>query len=248
MLRKKKKRRTMKLTNDYKKKGKHILFSVVFLVLGFILAFSYRTLGANKEADTFISASFVQEEKYREDLVQQQERNKELSDEINEKQEEIRAFEHSFSNHEADHANLVEEAKDLRLLLGVIPASGPGVKVTLKDAEYDPIEQNPNDYIVHESHIFKVINELRIAGAQGVAINGQRITANSYIKCTGPVITIDGKQFPEPFIIEAIGEADVLEKALRLKGGVVDGLVRDNIIVSLEQIKELQLAALGEDR
>lgn len=238
----------MKLTNDYKKKGKHILFSVVFLVLGFILAFSYRTLGANKEADTFISASFVQEEKYREDLVQQQERNKELSDEINEKQEEIRAFEHSFSNHEADHANLVEEAKDLRLLLGVIPASGPGVKVTLKDAEYDPIEQNPNDYIVHESHIFKVINELRIAGAQGVAINGQRITANSYIKCTGPVITIDGKQFPEPFIIEAIGEADVLEKALRLKGGVVDGLVRDNIIVSLEQIKELQLAALGEDR
>lgn len=236
------------MNEAYKKRGKHILFSVVFLVLGFILAFSYRTLGNNEEADSFISASFVQEDKYREDLIRQKERNKELSDEISTKQEEIRAYESSFLNEEANHAELVEQAKDLRLLLGVITATGPGVKVTLKDAEYDPIEQNPNEYIVHESHIFKVINELRIAGAQGIAINGQRITANSYIKCTGPVITVDGKQFPEPFVIEAIGEADVLDKSLRLKGGVIDGLVRDNIIVSLEQIKELQLAALGEDR
>lgn len=240
--------RTRKLNNDYKKKGRHILFSVVFLVLGFILAFSYRTLGTNKEVDSFISASFIQEEKYREDLIRQKERNKELSDEISMKTEEIRMYERTFSNQEEDHAELVEEARDLRLLLGIIPAVGPGVKIILKDAEYDPVEQNPNDYIVHESHIFKVINELRIAGAQGLAINGQRITANSYIKCTGPVITVDGKTFPEPFIIEAIGEVDVLDKALRLKGGVIDGLERDNIIVSLEQIKELQLAALGEER
>lgn len=237
---------TRKLSNEYRKKGRHILFSVVFLVLGFILAFSYRTLGNNKDTASFISASFVQEEKYREDLIQQKERNKELSDEIALKQEEIRTYERSFSTREKDHAHLVEEAKDLRLLLGVIPAVGPGVKVILKDAEYDPVEQNPNDYIVHESHIFRVINELRISGAQGLAINGQRITANSYIKCTGPVITVDGKTFPAPFIIEAIGEADVLDKALRLKGGVIDGLVRDNIVVTLEQVKELQLAALGE--
>ena len=98
------------------------------------------------------------------------------------------------------------------------------LRVTLKDAEYDPVEQNPNDYIVHESHIFKVINELRISGAQGLSINGQRITANSFIKCTGPVITIDGKTFPAPFVIEAIGDSDVLASSLYLKGGVIDGL------------------------
>lgn len=229
---------------NHKKRGNHILFSVVFLVVGFILAFSYRTLGSNQEEHQFISASFVQEQQYREQLIEQQERNKELSDEINDKQEEIRMYEQYLSSQEEKHTDLVEEAADLRLLLGVIPAVGPGIKITLKDAQYDPVEQNPNDYIVHESHIFKVINELRIAGAQGLSINGQRITANSYIKCTGPVITIDGKTFPEPFVIEAIGESDVLDKALRLKGGVVDGLIRDNIIVNVEQLKELELAAV----
>ena len=76
------------------------------------------------------------------------------------------------------------------MLLGVIPAIGQGVKVTLKDADYDPVEQNPNDYIVHESHILRVVNELRISGAQGLAINGQRITSNSYIKCTGQLLQL----------------------------------------------------------
>lgn len=236
-----------KSSEDHKKKGRHILFSVVFLVLGFILAFSYKTLGDDSERKNPTSSLLASEEKYREDLIEQQERNRELSDDISVKQEEIQTYERSFSNLEEDHADLVEEAKDLRLLLGVVPAIGNGIKVTLMDAEYDPTEQNPNDYIVHESHIFRVINELRISGAQGLAINGQRLTANSYIKCTGPVITIDGKTFPAPFVIEAIGEADVLEEALHLKGGVIDGLVLDNIVVSTEQVKKLQLSAVGNE-
>lgn len=233
-----------KANDEYKKRGRHILFSVVFLVLGFILAFSYRTLGLQDKMDNIQSASFLEEEKYRENLISQQERNKELTDEIATKQEEIRKFERSFSTREEEHADLVEEAQNLRLLLGVIPAVGQGIKITLKDADYDPVEHNPNDYIVHESHIFRVINELKISGAQGLAINGQRITSNSYIKCTGPVITVDGRTFPAPFIIEAIGDMNVLSSALYLKGGVIDSLIRDNIIVTTEQLKVIELSAL----
>lgn len=237
-----------KKTNEaYKKRGRSILFSVVFLVLGFILAFSYRTLGINQEDGNYKSPTFIKEEDYREALISQQERNKELTDEIAAKQEEIREYERSFSKGEENHAGLVEEAKDLRLLLGVIPAAGQGVKVTLKDANYDPVEQNPNDYIVHESHILQVINELRISGAQGIAINGQRITSNSYIKCTGPVITVDGRTFPAPFVIEAIGDMNVLSSALNLKGGVIDSLIRDNIVVTTEQLKDIQLSALLDE-
>ncbi|WP_124071240.1 DUF881 domain-containing protein [Filibacter tadaridae] len=236
-----------KTTDEHKKSGKRILFSVVFLVLGFILAFSYRTLGKSGEPGSIKSAAFAQEEQYRESLINQQERNKELSDEIAAKQEKIRKYEQSFSNREEEHAGLVEEAKDLRLLLGVVPAMGQGIRVTLQDADYDPVEQNPNDYIVHESHILRVVNELTISGAQGLAINGQRITSDAYIKCTGPVITVDGRTFPAPFVIEAIGDTDVLSASLHLKGGVIDSLIRDNIIVTTEQVKDLRLSALRNE-
>lgn len=238
---------TKKVNDAYKKRGRNILFSVVFLVLGFILAFSYRTLGINQVTDSIKSPAFNKEEDYREGLISQQERNKELTDEIAAKQEEIREYERSFSKGEKDHASLVNEAKDLRLLLGVIPAIGQGVKVTLKDADYDPVEQNPNDYIVHESHILRVVNELRISGAQGLAINGHRITSNSYIKCTGPVITVDGRTYPAPFVIEAIGDMNVLSSALHLKGGVIDSLIRDNIVVTTEQLKDIRLSALRNE-
>lgn len=237
-----------KANSDNRKGGRHILFPLVFLVLGFIFAFSYRMLGNQQDEESYQYPSILQEDRYREELIEQQERNKELADEMASKQEVIRKAEQSFSEKEKDHEGLVEEAQDLRLLLGVIPATGAGVKVTLKDADYNPVEQNPNDYIVHESHILRVINELRISGAQGLAINGQRITSNSSIKCTGPVITIDGRTFPAPFVIEAVGDSDVLASALSLKGGVLDGLARENIVVTLEQLKDVRLPALRNER
>lgn len=226
---------------------KPILFSVVFLVIGFMLAFAYRTYEKDPKQEQALTSTFEAEEAYREELIQQQEQNRELFDEIGVKREEILSYEQSFSTQEEEHAHLVEEAIDLRLLLGIVPTKGQGIRVTLTDAEYDPVEQNPNDYIVHESHIFKVMNELKIAGAQAISINGQRITENSYIKCTGPVITIDDKIFPAPFVVEAIGDGDILHESLHLKGGVIDRLLLDNIVVTTEQLKSLQLTALGEE-
>ena len=237
-----------KLKKTREKRGKQLVLSIVFLVLGFMLAFSYRTIGSKQQVlDPEQTNLFQQEEQYRADLIEQQERNKELTNELLDKQNDVHSFEQDFSDKEKKHAVLVEKARDLRLLLGDIPSKGAGVKVTLEDADYDPSVQNPNDYIVHESHVLRVINELKIAGAQGMTINGQRINSNSYIKCTGPVIMVDGRTFPAPFIIEAVGDPKVLSPALHLKGSVIDGLLRDNIVVTLEEMKDVQLPAIRDE-
>ena len=225
--------------------NKRIILSIVCLVLGFILAYSY-SLSSSKKTSGQASGNgyFEQEERYREDLIQQQERNKELADELAARQQQVREIEKSLSGSEERYDSLIDEAEDLRLLLGVIPAAGEGVKVMLEDAEYNPASENPNDYIVHESHVFKVLNELKISGAEAISVNGQRLHANSYIKCNGPVITIDGKQFPAPFIIEAIGDSEVLIPSLQLTGGVFDQLINDNIVVTIEENKKMDMPAL----
>ena len=48
-------------------------------------------------------------------------------------------------------------------------------------------------------------------------------------------------------MIEAIGDMNVLSSALNLKGGVIDSLVRDNIVVTTEQLKEISFICI-EDR
>lgn len=225
--------------------NKRIIFSIVCLVLGFILSYSYSLSSAKKSTGmTSGTGYFEQEERYREDLIQQKERNKELANELVARQKEVREIEQSLVGSEERYDSLIQEAEDLRLLLGVIPSTGEGVKVQLQDAEYDPVSENPNDYIVHESHVFKVLNELKISGAEAISINGQRLHANSYIRCNGPVITIDGKQFPAPFVIEAIGDTEVLIPSLELSGGVLDQLLNDNIIVTIEANKKMTMPAL----
>jgi uncharacterized protein YlxW (UPF0749 family) len=225
--------------------NKRVIFSIVCLVLGFILAYSYSLSSSKKTSGQSAgNGYFQQEERYREELIQQKERNKELADELTASQLQVREIEKSLLGSEERYDSLIDEAEDLRLLLGVIPSNGKGVKVMLEDAEYNPASENPNDYIVHESHIFKVLNELKISGAEAISINGQRLHANSYIKCNGPVITIDGKQFPAPFIIEAIGDSNVLVPSLQLAGGVLDQLINDNIVVTIEESKKVDMPSL----
>lgn len=225
--------------------NKRIIFSLVCLVLGFILAYSY-SLSSSKKLSGVADSSkyFEKEESYREDLIHQKERNKELGNELLTRQLEVREIEKSLSGSEEQYESLIGEAEDLRLLIGMLPATGEGVKVQLQDAEYNPASVNPNDYIVHESHVFQVLNELKISGAEAITINGQRLHANSYIKCNGPVITVDGQQFPAPFIIEAIGDPSVLVPSLQLTGGVLDQLVNDNIVVTIEKKSKVQMPAL----
>ncbi len=223
-----------------KAKGRQVVLALVFLVLGFLIAFSYNvTEKTSNESIQF--EGWNQEYELREDLIAQEEKNRELQQQIISIQEEITNIENSLADDEEISLELAEEAEKYRMYIGKVKVEGPGVMVTLADGEYDANQYNINDYIVHEHHVFKVINELYVSGAEAVAINGQRLNHDSYIVCNGPVITVDGKQHPAPFIISAIGESEVLEKSLLLAGGIRDQLVNENIIFSIEKKAKIQL-------
>ena len=223
---------------------KQFILLIVLITTGFIIGYSYNL---SKDEVKITNNFLQQDESYREELIDQKERNKELMDEVNHLQEQIRDYEKSFASNQNEYEQMVDEAERIRLLLGQIPAVGEGIKVTLKDGEYNPNTTNPNDYIVHESHIFMVINELRISGAEAISVNGQRLKANSYIRCNGPVITVDGKQYPAPFEIAAVGNSDTLIDSLQMVGGVFDQLLNDQIVVTLEESGKISMPSVNEE-
>lgn len=93
---------------------------------------------------------------------------------------------------------------------------GNGVIVEVRDSEklVKPGE-NPNDFLVHDQDLLRIINDLKIAGAEAISINGQRYMGFSEIKCSGPTVTINGKTYGQPFIIRAIGDSTDLESAIK---------------------------------
>ncbi|WP_230980985.1 DUF881 domain-containing protein [Rossellomorea arthrocnemi] len=217
-------------------RGKHVILSLVCLVLGFILAFSFSLANTEqRELGNRTNGQWKQEETLRDQILEYQQKNNNLQEKLYEKQEKVGNMEKEFSKEKQIYFNLAEDAEKYRMYLGKTKVKGPGVTVTLSDAKYDPEEENANNYIVHEHHVFKVINELYIAGASVVAINGQRLKHDSYILCNGPVIQIDGIEYPAPFKITAIGDPEVLSSAMNITGGVKDQLVNENIIFEMKK-------------
>lgn len=226
-----------------KVKGNHVVLSLVCLVLGFIIAFSFHLTQIENQSEKrdMTDSQYEKTLALRNQLIAQEETNRNLQQELTQKQEKVQKNEKNLAKEAQVFQNLAEDAEKYRMFLGKVKVKGKGVKVTLTDGAYDPKEDNVNNYLVHEHHVFNVINELYISGASAVAINGQRLTSRSYIVCNGPVITVDGNPFPAPFVITAIGDPDVLASSINLIGGVKDQLVNDNIVVTLEKQNEIML-------
>jgi len=226
-----------------KKRRRNVIFSLVFLVLGFMISFSYQN--TKKDDGQEISESqFERDLALRNELIEQEEKNNELYKELKESQKNLVQLEKNLSSEAETYYNLAEDAEKYRIYLGKVAVKGEGIQVTLEDGEYNPNEDNVNNYLVHEHHVFKVINELYVSGAQAISINGQRLAHNSYILCNGPVIEVDGYQHPAPFVITAIGDSDVLEGAVNINGGVKDLLVNDNVRFTLEKKRMIQMEPL----
>ena len=225
-------------------KGNQVILSLVAIVLGFLLAFSYRYTKNEEEPVARNDREWARNIELHEQLVAIEERNNELQQELLEKQQQIFALESELAGEAERFEERARKLETLRIYLGKVSVKGEGIVVSLDDAEYQPEAGDINQFLVHEHHVLEVVNELYAAGAEAVAINGKRLTAQSYIVCNGPVIVVDGESFPAPFVITAIGKADVLEKALLIQGGIRDQLVNDNIIVKIEKKNEISIAPI----
>lgn len=223
--------------------GKHVIISLVLLVSGFLVAFSYQQTKNNAQVVQISDDQLEKDYYYRQQLIDIEAQNKELREEVEMKKDRIQSLEDQLANQERKVGNYVEEKKKLQKLTGDLPVEGPGVEVQLRDSDYIPSEENANQYIVHESHIHKVVNELLSAGADAIAVNGQRLLKDSYIACIGPVVSVDGVQHPAPFVITAIGDPEVLMPSLQLTHGVVDQLVNDNVEVTLQERDRISMPA-----
>lgn len=167
------------------------------------------------------------------------------SSKINELNQKIEEYRVASSKSSEIVALIKKELDDMTLLAGLTSMKGPGIEIILDDTKaleqimLDAGYYDPNVYVIHDTDILLVINELRAAGAEAISINGQRITSNTEVRCVGPVVSINTARIAAPFVISAIGESDHLYSALNLRGGIIDNIRQDNIDVTIEKKNEI---------
>lgn len=102
---------------------------------------------------------------------------------------------------------------------GLDPVRGPGLKVTLTDAQRDagglfPRDAVPDDLVVHQQDIDAVLNALWSAGAEAIQMQDQRLIATSAPRCVGNTLLLNGRTYSPPYTITAIGDGAAMQSAL----------------------------------
>lgn len=138
---------------------------------------------------------------------------------------------------QASAAKLKQLLTQDEILAGTVPVTGPGVVVKWSNGNA------PAAYQLTDIDLLLLVNELRAAGAEAIAINGQRITAQTEIRSAAGYILINDSQSNAPFIIQAIGTPSTLAGALTLSGGLFDQSQQEGLSMTIKKTQSVNIPA-----
>lgn len=117
---------------------------------------------------------------------------------------------------------LLARLERLRAAGGLEPLTGPGVVVELVDSTRVPTSPAEEaDLRIQDTDLRLVVNALWQAGAEAVAVNGQRVVTTTAIRRAGGVILVNYHAVASPYRVVALGDARALEEGLD-RAGIVE--------------------------
>jgi uncharacterized protein YlxW (UPF0749 family) len=173
------------------------------VLTGFLLAIAYQHTVASKSADTRAGlVADVHDRRAQTDDLQR--RAEQLRDDV------ARARDEALGG-DGDEARRL---RDLAAGSGLARVRGDGAIVTVADAvpPVDPVtgkQAADNPGRVLDRDLQDIANALWRAGAEAIAVNGQRLGATSTIRAAGGAILVDFRPVTGPYEIAAIGPQDL---------------------------------------
>jgi uncharacterized protein YlxW (UPF0749 family) len=187
--------------------------------------------------------------------------NDELQTEVKKLRERTTQLETRLSEGTFATETLNRQLQDVKFLAGWTPVRGPGLVIKLQDSPLKlPRDVDPQQMIVHDEDINAIVNELKAAGAEAIAIAGagaqaesisnadpsraQRVSALTTARCAGPGTKVNDTVFGAPYYVFAIGNPADLESQLKIPNGVVDRAMLEPLkMIQIERRAEMSLPA-----
>jgi uncharacterized protein YlxW (UPF0749 family) len=183
-----------------------IILTIVCIALGLLLASQYRAQVQSRTPTGIVAASSAEQVAVISDLV---EGNASLRKEVEGLRQELASYQGV--GEKSSLEAMVEELNRMRIVNGLLEVAGPGVEVQISGG-------------MNALDLQDLINELRNAGAEAVALNNRRVVVRSVVGVSGKNLYLDGTLLASPYLLQAIGNPKDLVTALERKGGLVSGL------------------------
>ncbi|MDT5099706.1 MAG: hypothetical protein QOC76_3443 [Mycobacterium sp.] len=175
-----------------------------------------------------------------------QQREAVLNTEVADLQRTLASLQASGSSDQAAIENAQARLAALSILIGTVPATGPGVTLTIEDAAPGVAPETMLD----------VVNELRNSGAEAMEVQGGagdpkisvRVGVDTWVVGRPGALAIDGQTLNPPYTVVAIGDPPTLAAAMNIPGGAMDSVERVGGTMVVQQSDRVDVTALRQPK
>ena len=215
------------------KKGKItvcITIAIACFALATVMCMQFKVV---KETD-ITSIETMREEELRTELANWKKMYKEAQEQYNEKTAKLAEYKEKEQSTE-DSSKLVEkELEQTNMYLGKTDVEGQGITIKIQDVDKQNTNQEENVDPLSAEDLLVIVDYLKLAGAEAISVNDQRVVPTTSIECGGNIITINGQKIGSPFTIKAIGLPENLAN-LNRAGGYLSYMKNASIGVDLKK-------------
>lgn len=138
---------------------------------------------------------------------------------------------------EAALAQAQQQADTLAILAGLVPVTGPGIRLTVTEETGSVDVQSMVD----------TIQELRTAGAEAIQVNGEvRVVADTAVEDAPGGLLIGGQLVTSPYVIDAIGDPHTLAASgIDFPTGPRDLFEEDGATVTVDELASLDIESVA---
>ncbi len=99
-----------------------------------------------------------------------------------------------------------------RVAAGIVALEGPGIVLQLEDSQVPVAPGDPSaEYRVTAQDLQTVVEQLWLAGAEAVAVNGERMAPSTAILDIGGSVLVNSAYLAPPYQVSAIGPPDLYD-------------------------------------
>lgn len=227
------------------KKGKitmTITIGIACFVLVLVMFMQFKIVN---ETD-ITSIENMRETELRTELANWKSKYDEVNAQYEETQSKIEEYKQTKESNEETEKLVDEELAIVNMNLGKTDVEGEGIEIILKETDNEEISQiNADDLLV-------IVNALKLAGAEAISINDERIINMSDIvninaNTDDLFVRINGQRILAPYVIKAIGNQTYLESELLGNGGYVDQLRTIGHDVSIEKKDNIKILKYNDE-
>ena len=177
-----------------------VTLGVALLALGFLIAAQLAAEGPRVRYTTQERTPLVGAVQ---DLQAQQEK---LKAQLLDLRKQIQDLEATGQGGAAVTKQLNDDLEQARIDAGLVAMTGPGVVLQLTDSNATvPANGNARDYLVSGNDVQTVVQELWLAGAEAIAVNGERVTVATAFVDIGGSVLVNSAYIAPPYQVSAIG-------------------------------------------